>query len=147
MLYYKDLENTVLHSEIAKSSNKLFVISGYVGAELIKTLRSFPPSTQFEVIYGMYGSDNISEPLHKKLVELHNALPNVNISYSTVPVHSKIYCWFCNDEVKGGLTLQSTDCVKTSKKPFVILFRIPWMSITNTLCMCVIILSLVQTHV
>ena len=103
MLHYKNLENKVLCSDIAKSSNKLFVISGYVGAELIKTLSSFPLSTQFEVIYGMYGSDNISEPLHKKLVELHNSLPNVNISYSTVPVHSKIYCWFYDDELKGGL--------------------------------------------
>lgn len=55
MLYYKDLENKVLHSDVAKKSNKLFVISGYVGAELIKTLGSFPISTQFEVIYGMYG--------------------------------------------------------------------------------------------
>lgn len=118
MLYYKDLENTVLHSEIAKSSNKLFVISGYVGAELIKTLRSFPPSTQFEVIYGMYGSDNISEPLHKKLVELHNALPNVNISYSTVPVHSKIYCWFCNDEVKGGLIGSANFTINGLRKDF-----------------------------
>lgn len=38
MLHYKDLENKVLHSDVAKCSNKLFVISGYVGAELIKTL-------------------------------------------------------------------------------------------------------------
>lgn len=50
MLYYKDLENQVLHSDIAKNSNKLVVISGYVGAELIKTLSSFPTSTEFEII-------------------------------------------------------------------------------------------------
>lgn len=103
MLYYKDLENVVLHSDVAKSCNKLFVISGYVGAEIIKTLSLFPQNIQFEVIYGMYGSDNISEPLHKKFVELDNLLPNVNISYSTVPVHSKIYCWFTDDKISMGL--------------------------------------------
>lgn len=102
MLYYKDLENIILHSDIAQKSNKLFVISGYVGAEIINTLRSFPESCQFEVIYGMYGSENISEPLHKKLVELHNEIPNVNIRYSTVPIHSKIYCWLTDNEVSGG---------------------------------------------
>lgn len=118
MLYYKDLENTVLHSEAAKNSNKLFVISGYVGAELIKSLSSFPLTTQFEVIYGMYGSDNISEPLHKKLVELHNTLPNVSISYSTVPVHSKIYCWFCNDEVTGGLIGSANFTINGLRKDF-----------------------------
>jgi len=102
MLYYKNLENILLHSDVAKSSNKLFVISGYIGSEVIKSLSEFP-NIQFEIIYGMYGSDNISEPLHKKLVDLNKLMPNINISYSTVPIHSKIYCWFCNDEVIGGL--------------------------------------------
>lgn len=118
MLYYKNLENKVLHLEVAKRSNKLFVISGYVGAELIRTLSSFPSSTQFEVIYGMYGCDNISEPLHKKLVELHNSLPNVNISYSTVPIHSKIYCWFYNDEAKGGLIGSANFTINGLRKDF-----------------------------
>lgn len=118
MLYYKDLENKVLHSDMAANSNKLFVISGYVGAELIKTLSSFPSSTQFEIIYGMYGCDNISEPLHKKLVELHNSLPNVNISYSLVPIHSKIYCWFCNDKVKGGLIGSANFTINGLRKDF-----------------------------
>lgn len=118
MLYYKDLENKVLHSDIAKSSNKLFVISGYVGAELIKSLSSFPSTTEFEVIYGMYGSDNISEPLHKKLVELNNSLPNVNISYSTVPVHSKIYCWFLDDEARGGLIGSANFTISGLRKDF-----------------------------
>lgn len=118
MLHYKDLENKVLHSDVAKCSNKLFVISGYVGAELIKTLAFFPSSTQFEVIYGMYGSDNISEPLHKKLVELHNSLPNVSISYSTVPIHSKIYCWFYDDEAKGGLIGSANFTISGLRKDF-----------------------------
>lgn len=118
MLYYKDLENQVLHSDIAKNSNKLVVISGYVGAELIKTLKTFPSSTQFEVIYGMYGSDNISEPLHNSLVELHNSMPNVNISYSTVPIHSKIYCWFCNNEAVGGLIGSANFTISGLRKDF-----------------------------
>lgn len=102
MLYYKDLESVVLHSNLAESSDELIVISGYVGAEVIKNLSGFPPNVRFEIIYGMYGSDNISEPLHKKLVELNGLLPNVNIRYSTVPIHSKIYCWYSKNKLTGG---------------------------------------------
>lgn len=118
MLHYKDLENIVLYSDIAKKSNKLFVISGYVGAEIIKNLSEFPQDVQFEVIYGMYGSDNISEPLHKKLVELNNTLPNVHIRYSTVPIHSKIYCWFNDDEIIGGLIGSANFTINGLRKDF-----------------------------
>lgn len=118
MLYYTNLENIILHSDIAKKSDKLFVISGYVGAEMIKTLEHFPSNIHFEIIYGMYGSDNISEPLHKKLIELQRSLPNVRISYSTVPIHSKIYCWFCNDEIKGGLIGSANFTINGLRKDF-----------------------------
>lgn len=102
MLYYKNLEKKIFDPNIVNRSNKLLVISGYVGTEIIKKLEEFK-NTQFEVIYGMYGSDNISEPLHKKLNELNESLNNVCIKYSTIPVHSKIYMWYNNDEIKSGL--------------------------------------------
>lgn len=102
MLYYTGLEKKIFDPNIVNNSDKLFVISGYVGTEIIKKLGNFK-DTKFEVIYGMYGSDSISEPLHKKLKELNKELPNVCIKYSTIPVHSKIYLWLNNNKIKSGL--------------------------------------------
>lgn len=103
MLHYINLEQVLLHSSISRSCNNLLVISGYVGSEMVKELESFPKDTHFTIVYGMYGCDSISEPLHKKLVELHNQLDNVNILYSTVPIHSKIYCWSNNDVIMSTM--------------------------------------------
>lgn len=103
MLYYNNLEQVVLHSHASRNSNHLLVISGYVGSEIVRELAKFPHETHFTIVYGMYGCDNISEPLHKKLVELQEKLDNVDILYSTVPVHSKIYCWFSNQAVMSAL--------------------------------------------
>lgn len=103
MLHYINLEQELLHSHVARSCNKLLVISGYVGSEIVRELDKFPKDTQFTIVYGMYGCDNISEPLHKKLVELHKKLENVEILYSTVPIHSKIYCWSYNDVIKSTM--------------------------------------------
>ena len=108
MLHYTHLEDIVLHSPVAKESNKLFAISGYVGPEMVKELSRFPKDVHFIIIYGMYGSDNISEPMHKQFVELQKSLTNVDIYYSTVPIHSKIYCWF-NDEVAKGALIGSAN--------------------------------------
>ena len=103
MLHYTNIEDIVLHSPVAEQSNKLFAISGYVGPEMVKELSFFPKDVHFTIIYGMYGSDNISEPMHKQFMELQKTLTNVDIYYSTVPIHSKIYCWFNNEVVKGAL--------------------------------------------
>lgn len=103
MLHYIDLEQVVLHSQISRSCNKLLVISGYVGSEIVKELARFPKDTHFTIVYGMYGCDNISEPLHKQFIELQKKLDNVDILYSTVPIHSKIYCWSYNNEIKSTM--------------------------------------------
>lgn len=103
MLHYTDLEQVVLHSDVAQNSNKLFAISGYVGPEIVKELAQFPSDHKFTIIYGMYGMDSISEPMHKQFIELQRSLSNVDIYYSTVPIHSKIYCWLNNDVVNGAL--------------------------------------------
>lgn len=90
MLYYTDLERKVF--ELPSPDNDSFtVLSGYVGVEPIKQLAKLPSTIHATVIYGMYGSDSISRPLHNALVDLQNRLPNVDIMYSTIPVHSKVY--------------------------------------------------------
>ncbi len=103
MLYYKDLENKVLESPSMPGTNGLFIISGYVGVQPIQKLEDLPSGVHATVIYGMYGSDNISAPLHEALLELQTKLHNVDIFYSTVPVHSKIYFWKDGDEITKAL--------------------------------------------
>ena len=95
MLYYKDLEDRIFELPSALCVDCLTIVSGYVGIEPIKRLATLPVGVHATVIYGMYGSDNISAPLHKALIELQQKLPNVEILYSTIPVHSKIS--FCNE--------------------------------------------------
>ena len=92
MLYYTDLEDKVLETPSSVVDNYI-VLSGYIGVEPIKKLADLPSNVHATVIYGMYGSDNISAPLHKALTELQNSMPNVDILYSTIPVHSKVYFW------------------------------------------------------
>lgn len=101
MLYYTDLENKIFDKVLSQNVNNLTIISGYLGIEPIKRLKDFP-NIHAVIIYGMYGSDNISSPLHKALVELQESTPNIEILYSTVPVHSKIYLWKEDDIIKDG---------------------------------------------
>ena len=103
MLYYTDLESKVLNMPENVNTDCLTIISGYIGIEPIKQLKGLPLGVHATVIYGMYGSDNISAPLHKALLELQKQLPNVEILYSTIPVHSKIYFWKKGDSIKKGL--------------------------------------------
>lgn len=100
MLYYTNLENKVLEKP-ADNVNALTIVSGYLGLEPIMKLKDYP-DIHVVVIYGMYGSDSISAPLHKAILELQESLPNVEILYSTIPVHSKIYLWKNDDNITNG---------------------------------------------
>lgn len=103
MLYYTDLEKIVLDIPTDVSTDAFAIISGYVGIEPIRQLKELPADVRATVIYGMYGSDNISAPLHDALVKIQRELPNVEILYSTIPVHSKIYFWRKGEDIKKGL--------------------------------------------
>ena len=103
MLYYTDLEKIVLDIPTDVSTDAFAIISGYVGIEPIRQLKELPADVRATVIYGMYGSDNISAPLHDALVKIQGELPNVEILYSTIPVHSKIYFWRKGEDIKKGL--------------------------------------------
>lgn len=93
MLYYENLEEKIFDKESLEKADQLNIISGYVGCEPIRRLKEIPSNVHAVVIYGMFGSDNISAPLHNALVKLQKQMPNVEILYSTEPIHSKIYLW------------------------------------------------------
>lgn len=102
MLHYTDLEKKVL--EVPSSEvDKFIVLSGYIGIEPIEKIAKKHPNINATVIYGMYGSDSISAPLHKALLELQAKLPNVDILYSTIPVHSKVYFWVEGETIANAL--------------------------------------------
>lgn len=104
MLYYKDLDKTVFGmQQDTVSSNNIIIVSGYVGYQTIKMLCEQCSDVQITVVYGMYGSDCISQPLHQALMEVKKQYPNIAILYSTIPVHSKIYTWNSDSKIEKAL--------------------------------------------
>jgi hypothetical protein len=91
MLYTENLEEIIFHRHEMFASDELIVLSGYVGPKPIERLQFLP--FQSKVIYGMYGEEGIKRPLHNSLVSIQNAVNDVNIFYSNIPVHSKCYAW------------------------------------------------------
>lgn len=102
MLYYTDLEDKVLETPSSEVDN-FIVLSGYVGVDPIKKLADLPSYVHATVIYGMYGSDSISAPLHEALLELQSNMSNIEILYSTIPVHSKVYFWRKGSNITNAL--------------------------------------------
>lgn len=104
MLYYKNLDKTVLEMQHnTTSSNNIVIVSGYVGYQTIKMLCEQCCDVRITVVYGMYGSERISQPLHQALMEVQRQYSNITILYSTIPVHSKIYTWNCDAKIEKAL--------------------------------------------
>ncbi len=104
MLYYKNLRDLVYEMHKQKPSvNKIVIISGYVGYHTICKLSELPSNIEIIVVYGMYGSDRISEPLHRALMSVHEASNNISIRYAVIPVHSKIYVWSKDESIEQVL--------------------------------------------
>lgn len=101
MLFYKDLENIVFTRNELFNCDELIVISGYVGPNPIHRVRELPLKTT--VIYGMYGSDGIQQSLHNALVQENAETDNLDILYSSMPVHAKCYIWKNRGEVVHAL--------------------------------------------
>ena len=99
MLYYEKLENKIHEKASLNGRGQFIVISGYIGYEPIHQLAEKLPNVNITVIYGMYGSDGISAPLHNALVDIHRKMSNVKIYYSLKPVHSKIYYKQTDDDI------------------------------------------------
>jgi hypothetical protein len=91
MLFTENLEEIVFHRHELFETDELIVLSGYLGPKPVERLHSLPFYSK--VIYGMYGSDGIQAQLHNSLIGIQNRIENVNIYYSTLPVHSKCYAW------------------------------------------------------
>ncbi|MCP4354818.1 MAG: NgoFVII family restriction endonuclease [Proteobacteria bacterium] len=103
MLFYENLEDIIFsRHEIIHDADKLIILSGYLGPKPVEKLKELPiPS---HVIYGMYGSDGISNKLHRKLLESQTESPdNLEISYSKLPIHSKCYMWMKQGKVIHAL--------------------------------------------
>ena len=101
VLFYNDLENIIFHRNELFRCDELIILSGYVGPHPVHLLGSIPLKTT--VIYGMYGSEGIQRSLHEALMKENQELENVDILYSSMPVHAKCYIWFNRGEVVHAL--------------------------------------------
>lgn len=104
MLHYKDLYKLVFDMHKSQSHiDKIVIISGYIGVQTIQHLIRLPQHIEIIVIYGMYGSERISAPLHEALVKIARYNKNIKIKYATIPIHSKIYVWWQEHTIKHVL--------------------------------------------
>ncbi|MCL2046345.1 MAG: NgoFVII family restriction endonuclease [Oscillospiraceae bacterium] len=101
MLYYENLEEIIFTRHEIFDSNEFIILSGYIGPAPVAKLESLPMNTT--VIYGMYGSDGISESLHNSLKSLQESISNIKILYSTLPIHSKCYMWKKENQIIHAL--------------------------------------------
>lgn len=93
MLYQKKLDKIIYnrYKHIDHDELDLVIISGYVGPGPIKKISEIPLHTT--IVYGMYACNGISQALHNTLINDDNKFNNVDIYYSSFPVHSKLYMW------------------------------------------------------
>lgn len=116
MLFYDDLEDVVFKRNEVILCDELVVISGYVGPKPIHRLGSLPIKTT--VIYGMYGAEGIQKSLHQALINEDEEFDNIEIFYSTIPVHSKCYIWFNKGNVVSALVGSANFSVNGLTTPY-----------------------------
>lgn len=113
MFSYENLYNKVFDTTI--DSDKLVIISGYVGPAVVQDLKKLPYDVELYV--GMYGNV-ISGILHKSLLK-SDKMENVSIFYTNILVHAKCYIWFKNNKIVKALIGSanfSTSGLMTPKK-------------------------------
>ena len=101
MLFNTNLEEIIFHRHQNIRSDELIILSGYVGPRPVERLQELPINTT--VIYGMYGDKGIQSRLHNSLINCQNTIGNVDIWYSTIPIHSKCYIWKYNNTIQHAL--------------------------------------------
>ena len=101
MLFNTNLEEIIFHRHETVPSNELVILSGYLGPNPVNRLVNLPFNST--VIYGMYGDKGIQNRLHNALINAQINIPNVNIYYSTVPIHSKCYIWKNQNVIQHAL--------------------------------------------
>jgi hypothetical protein len=99
----ENLGNVVLRNLSSSAFDEIDIISGYVGVGPVAELKDKLSTCKIKavVIYGMYGVDGISEPLHEGLKKLNGG--DVRILYANTPIHSKCYVFKRNGRVKYAL--------------------------------------------
>jgi len=101
MLFNTNLEEIIFHRHEMVQSDELVILSGYLGPNPVSRLESLPLNSN--VIYGMYGDKGIQNRLHNALVKCQVNIPQLNIYYSTVPIHSKCYIWKNKNVIEHAL--------------------------------------------
>ena len=96
MIYQTTKHNTLedlvfnRHNDL-DSCDELQIISGYIGPSAAKRLSELP--FQANVICGMYRVGALKKHEHPIYVGIQNNTHNVNILYSDMPIHTKLYLW------------------------------------------------------
>lgn len=92
LFYYKDLEEVVfnMHETLGEEVDELVIISGYLGPSPVERLSSLPFKST--VIGGMY-ANGIDFRLLEALKKAKRENKNLEIEFSTIEIHSKIYIW------------------------------------------------------
>lgn len=116
MIFYQDIEAIIFNRHEHFECDRMIVISGYLGPSPVERLHELPFQTT--VIYGMYGSEGIRGNLHQSLVRLDQDIANIDVKYSTVPVHSKCYVWLNNGRVVYALIGSANFSVNGLTTPF-----------------------------
>lgn len=101
MLFNENLDKIIFNRHTLFECDELYIISGYVGPHPVKQLVDLPIKST--LVYGMYGEQGINQTLHSTLIEIQSNSTNINIVYSTIPIHSKCYIWRNNKEIKHAL--------------------------------------------
>lgn len=101
MLYYKNLEEVIFkrHNDL-DSPDELIIISGYLGPSPIRKLIDLP--FQCKVIGGMY-PQGLNIKLFESLEENCKTNKKLQLFFSTIEVHSKIYIWKKDGEIIHAL--------------------------------------------
>lgn len=116
MLFYNNLDKIIFNRNQLFRCDELVILSGYVGPHPVHMLHSLPLKTT--VIYGMYGADGIQQSLHSALLHENESLDNVDVLYSTMPVHAKCYIWKNRGEVVHALVGSANFSINGLTTPF-----------------------------
>lgn len=116
MLYTQDLEELIFNRHQLHETDELIVLSGYLGPRPVARLEELPFNSI--VIYGMYGSEGIKPSLHRSLLDIQGEVNNLNIFYSSLPVHSKCYVWRRRGDIIHALIGSANFSVNGLTTPF-----------------------------
>lgn len=116
MLFYENLEEIIFSRHETHDCDELVILSGYVGPTPVHRLGTLPVKST--VIYGMYGSEGIQRKLHTALVSENQELEDVEVLYSTIPIHSKCYVWKKDGKVVHALVGSANFSVNGLTMPY-----------------------------